>query len=439
MRIVFFIVSILQVFFFAVPSVRASSPTSAVAENGYVDAVLSADERAKYYENPVAYMEKAAMKDSLRAMELSLYYQGWNPEFVFFRFDRKIAQDLLSFPTKTEMRKMPNPPRMRDKKLALKWAEISVKGKIIFDEVLEFCNLANLLYSENPTKKEVERFAKIYSDFCLDVFCDAAFAGSVNYGCGGVYALAFRRGTMEFPVDMAMCEKVIRYSNHLLWRNFYTGFFVPQDREFAIYILSRSDDFWDKQALADIYRGDYDPRDANGKLADYWQKEADKAKESYIVDHKALHKRMMGYGGLWSTTMLFLKVELKKGNGNMSKMDILNLFEEKYNIIKYGAKRQVVRLPYYALSDDIVFAENNPNYNRKHAEKVLENLADAPFIANAIAREAIYEDILQSLEVDEDLARKFYEDLSESNLTRYRVLKKKADYRRSSLKKRDIN
>ena len=136
--------------------------------------------------------------------------------------------------------------------------------------------------------------------------------------------------------------------------------------------------------------------------------------------------------------MLFLKVELKKGNGNMSKMDILNLFEEKYNIIKYGAKRQVVRLPYYALSDDIVFAENNPNYNRKHAEKVLENLADAPFIANAIAREAIYEDILQSLEVDEDLARKFYEDLSESNLTRYRVLKKKADYRRSSLKKRDI-
>ncbi len=88
-------------------------------------------------------------------MELSLYYRGWNPEFVFFRFKKKTAQDLLSFHAKTEMREMPNPPKMRDKKLALRWAEIFEKGKIIFDEALEFRNLANLSYSENPTKQEV--------------------------------------------------------------------------------------------------------------------------------------------------------------------------------------------------------------------------------------------------------------------------------------------
>ena len=438
MKNIFFIVFVLQAFAFSFPCVRAAAPSSAVAKNAYVDAALSADERAKYYENPVAYMEKLAVKDSLRAMELSLYYQGWNPEFVFFRFSKNIARYLQSFPTKTEMRKMPNPPEMRDKKLALKWAEISVKGKIIFDEALEFCNLANLSYSENPTKREVERFKRIYSDFCLDIFGDAPFAGSDNYGCGGVYALAFRRGTMEFPVDMTKCDKIIRHSNHLLWRNFYTGFLVPQDREFALYILSRSDDFWDKQALADIYRGDYDPGDANGNLTDYWQKKADEAKESYIVDHKSFYKRMIGYGRFWRTAMVFLGNELKKGNGNMSKIDILNLFEEKYNIIKYGAKRQVVKLPYYALSDDIVFAENNPNYNRKHAEKVLENLADALFIARAIAGEDASNDILRSHEVDEDLIKKFYENLSESYPLSVNAPKPVNEYRCKLLKKRGI-
>lgn len=53
-------------------------------------------------------------KNNLSAMELSLYYRGWNPEFVFFRFKKKTAQDLPSFHAKTEMREMPNPPKMRD-------------------------------------------------------------------------------------------------------------------------------------------------------------------------------------------------------------------------------------------------------------------------------------------------------------------------------------
>ena len=377
-------------------------------KHDYADVVLSDNEKSAYYKNPVAFLESLAQENSLRALELSLYYQGWNSETVFFRFNDKISPELLAFPTKTEMGKMIDIPIPRDKQLALKWAEISIRNKNLSDAPLEFCNFANLLYSEKQSKQAAECFEKMYSDFELDVFCDAPFAGSNNYGCGGIYALAFRLGKMGFPRDIFRSDQIITHSNHLLWRNFYVGFCVPKDKDFAIYMLSRSRDFWDMQALADIYGGVYDSRDTDSKLADYWRLKAADARKKYVERRVSMFKSLPQFSREWRWLWEKHKREIREKNPNTTNAQLLKLFNEKYNIIKYGAKRKVVKFPYYALMEDLVVSGHNSDYNRAQAEKVLEKLIAEGAAAESVAAVFLSENLLTELEVDEDLVETFY-------------------------------
>lgn len=440
MKKLFFVIFILPILFHSAMSAQDGGKAEPVAKNEYVEATLSDAEKAAYYANPVAYVEKLAPENSRRALELSLYYQGWAPEFVFFRFDKRIVPDLLAFPTKSEMRKMPNPPKMRDKQLALKWAKISMEGGHYFVHTLEFCNMAFLLYSENPTPQEITRFGELHNGFDLDIFGDSTFTGSDNYGCGGIYALAFRNGTMGFPRDIYRSDNIIKRSNHMLWRNFYIGFLVPQDRDFAIYILSRSRDFWDMQALADIYKGEFDPKDANKELADYWQKKADDSKKEYIAWLKSPFKRWPHYSGnmgwkLWND----YRNKMEKENPDIPRPEITDSYDKKYNLIKFGAKRQAIKLPYYALSDDIVFAESNPNYDRKRAEKILETILSDPYTEEAFSRMFFQYDMLESLGVDEDLVDKYYKNAQNGSYhANYKVRKAETRQRDESRKVRDI-
>lgn len=405
----------------------------------YADVALSDADKSAYYKDPAAFVESLARGNSLRALELSLYYQGWNSELVFFRFNDRIPPELLAFPSKTEMCKMADTPKMRDKQMALKWAEISIRNKNLLDAPLEFCNFANLLYSEKQSKQAAELFKKLYSDFELDVFCDAPFAGSNNYGCGGIYALAFRRGEMGFPRDIFRSDKIIVRSNHLLWRNFYVGFFTPKDRDFAIYILSRSRDFWDMQALADIYGGVYDSRDADSKLADYWRLKAADARKKYIQRRMSMFKRLPFFSREWRCLWEKHKREIREKNPNTTNDLLLKLFNEKYNIIKYGAKRKVVKFPYYAWTEALVVSERNPDYNREQAEKVLENLIAEGAAIEAVVAAFLSENLLTALEVDEDLVETFYKKVGGGiYFPAYKRMKNERQSRLDSLKIREL-
>ncbi len=380
--------------------------TSTSAKNPYVEERLSNEEKALYYKDPLKYMESLAIKRknydneySYRALELSLYYQGWAPEVVFFRFDKKINPILLAVPTKKEM---VMDVKMRDKEKALRWARESIKNVHPSDLGLELCNLANLLYSKNSSKEDIEKFKNEYDTFYLYHFVDGPFCGSTLYGCGGVFAYSFYKGDMNFPIDLDACHNILIRSNHLLWRNFYSGFFAPKDKEFAKYILSLSTDYWDMQYLSDIYKGKYDPSDVNLEYAKYWQKKADDAKMSFVSFEMLAPNK--GWEYLW-------RIERKKAkvkNPNISNREIFILFNKKYNIIKYGAKQKRVRHPYYALREDIVFEKVNSHYDRKHAEQIIQNiLANECYIGIAIERYA-YKAILNKYGVDQDLIEKLF-------------------------------
>ena len=431
--------------------------TSTSAKNPYVEERLSNEEKALYYKDPLKYMERLATQKedskerTFRALELSLYYQGWAPEVVFFRFDEKIKDSLLAVPTKKEM---VMDVKMRDKEKALCWARESIKNVHPSDLGLELCNLANLLYSKKPSKEDIAKFKEEYDNFDLYHFVDGPFCGSTLYGCGSVFAYSFYKGYMGFPVDLDMCKSILMFSNHLLWRNFYSGFFAPKDKEFAKYILSLSTDYWDMLALVDIYKGKYDPSDANPEFVKYWQKKADKAKSRFMIKAFSLWEQSDGtkrfgkfvYKGksdpsnanpelveYWKKkadnvkgkfvgnffTMWMLKDnwellekieynKIKTKNPNISEKEMYDLFDKKYNIIKHGAKQVLVRHPYYALRDDVVFEQVNPHYDRKLAEQIIQNiLANELYIASVI-KDYAYKATLNKYGVDQDLIERLF-------------------------------
>lgn len=378
-------------------------------DNCYVKSLLSESEQELYFKNPVKYMEELAIKNKYRALELSLYYQGWAPELVFFRFNENKLPESLVVLKKSEVS---NSAKMKSKELALKWAKIATEDENAISAPIAFCNLANLLYSKNPTHEEIESFRKIYSDFELDLFADSIFVSSGNFSCGGIYAYAFKNGDMGFPLDFQMCERILARSNPMIWRNFYSGFLLPKDRNFAVFLLSKSDYFWDMQELANIYSGTYDSSDANGELAKYWQEKANKAKSKYIGERKLLYKmpspHSPGFNYLWEKHLK----ELRQSNPNVAKEDIVKSFNERYNIFKYAAKEKALKVPYFGESEEIVFESPNPDYDRKKAEKILENFIAEGGAVDPITLNFLRDNLLWELGVDEDLIDKFYKNVS---------------------------
>lgn len=91
-----------------------------IQDNGYAKSFLSESEQESYFKNPVKYMEELAIKNKFRALELSLYYQGWAPELVFFRFNENKLPESPVVLKKSEVSKS---AKMRSKELALKWGK----------------------------------------------------------------------------------------------------------------------------------------------------------------------------------------------------------------------------------------------------------------------------------------------------------------------------
>lgn len=107
----FFIALVLHVFAFSFPRVRAAVPFSVGMKNDYVDAVLSAEERAKYCENPVAFIEKLAVKTTSVRWSFRCTIGDGIQNLYFFVSRRRQRRIYRLFTRKPKCAKCPTLPK----------------------------------------------------------------------------------------------------------------------------------------------------------------------------------------------------------------------------------------------------------------------------------------------------------------------------------------
>lgn len=152
-----------------------------------------------------------------------------------------------------------------------------------------------------------------------------------------------------------------------------------------------------------------------------------------------MFKRLPFFSREWRWLWEKHKSEVRGKNPDTTNDLLLKLFNEKYNIIKYGTKRKVVKFPYYAWTEALVVSECNPDYNRKQAEKVLENLIAEGAAIEAVVAAFLSENLLTALEVDEDLVETFYKKVGGGiYFPAYKRMKNERQSRLDSLKIREL-
>lgn len=232
------------------------------------------------------------------ALQRSLYYQGFNPEFCIpMTYGNKYGgmdfPPLNMTPSDADLKRAIFP---RDVKKAF---EYSLLNSTLFDTT----NYANLCFNGIGTEKDPVRAALIFSD---SIFWNATaqeisnpknlkdFEWDARTYYLPLYAYMLYHG-IGVKKDKDKCDAILKYAIYNeCWKNFYCGWFVPRDFDFAIYCLELADnispDLWvgkdpkddfrqniiftPAQTLADIYSGKYNPEHTNQEKALFWKNRA---------------------------------------------------------------------------------------------------------------------------------------------------------------------
>ena len=99
------------------------------------------------------------------------------------------------------------------------------------------------------------------------------------------------RGITPLQKDEKELERNLAHCPTYIWRNFYAGFLVPQDREFALYILKNHPSFKNSayclETLAKIYsEGKYFPELKDKSLGKKYAQAANETREKNIAEAK---------------------------------------------------------------------------------------------------------------------------------------------------------
>ncbi|MFI3290465.1 MAG: hypothetical protein R3Y46_01145 [Opitutales bacterium] len=241
-------------------------PYDLYGDNKHANRLLPKEDQAKYYADPLAYMESVAQADWQRAFEMSMYYQGWKPNTIFFRFDFLMSfHQLNSIPTTDDMRF--DKRKIISKEKALYWAEIAygllniARKNVSFYEGLGSRNIiaANLFYRRVDVGKEDFVFNKeIY-----DSYDDSIIENLIWYQENCKKA--------EYKnIDISKYE-FFTY-NFDTWRNFYSGFVYPKDKDIAFMSLFMYDRELEQAiALCKIQSGLYDKSEKFEKGSKRWK------------------------------------------------------------------------------------------------------------------------------------------------------------------------
>lgn len=325
------------------------------------------------------------------AMQRSLYYQGFNPEFCVPVYEnRDFGEDFPPLNMTPSYSDLKREIVVRDAKKAFEYSKIA---STFFDS----SNLMNLYFNGIGTEKNVLIAANIFPSaftFSVDEIKKPknkelliGYARSLYLP---LYAYMLYHG-IAVEKDREKCDAILSLPIYIeCWKNFYCGWFVPKDFDFAVYCLElvyksavesekrnfRRDDvrykerfcydensclkdeaiswsecrndnlysiergwfylrfdnlleissYWAAQNLADIYSGKFKSSDENAAKAEYWQKIADERRRELILSY---NKKEAGFLKKYESIIM---------NGGTFEYDEL----KNHLLLLYGSKNRIL-------------------------------------------------------------------------------------------------
>lgn len=287
------------------------------------------------------------------AFELSMYYQGFTDEIIW-TFD---AEDEYYTPLRT-YNEVPRGVDLtrnitaRDAKKAFEYAKIADEfGGVL---VLKESNLANLYLNGIGVEKDVNKALECLNkagasyEHSKILLSDRGLEyPSIIYA--PLVAYLYYKG-IGINKDIDKCNAILEKYGKNAWRNFYTGYLVPKDFDFAIYCLELRKEFWAAAILVKIYSGEYLSEHANKKKAEYWSKIYKERLPIFLEEKKEHYKNEIA--------------ELKNKEYVMSVIDLVFL---------YGVKT-------FYFSEDWLYKDipfENPFFDLEKSIELLESIENS--------------------------------------------------------------
>ena len=263
---------------------------------------------------------------AFRALELSLYYQGFDPDKNLYYLDEIYDDVITTVPFNSEL---VGTRKIRDAKKAFEYAKIAYE----------------LLTRESISS--------------LDEHEGGAYMGSMFVAN---LASLYISG-IGVEQDLTKKNVLIRYNKLLSWRNYYIGKFAPLDKKYAISLLEngiisifeylpyeKPKKEYSSYILYLIYNGEFDPNNKDLEKAKYWKNIHDK-----IISELREHEIKRWNEGI-EKLRKEASVETEEGRKAYRVLGQAHLQKRKYIGVIYNRRRYV----------------ENSNYNPELARKFLE-------------------------------------------------------------------
>lgn len=203
-----------------------------------------------------------AQENFLKALGLSLYYQGWDISiFDSLKYYNEPAR-LDAYDDIIANSELIRTRSARDSSESFKWAAKAYGLKP--EHPLTMANLAAHYIAGLGTEKDFNKAAEIIYAF--------------NEKPGPFNPSGMLIAYLNYKQPGSFKElKIPEYPYSVLnWRNFYIGLFAPKDSEFVIHMLKSNEDETVSEATAAnalwlIYEGRLDPKDKNVEEAKRWK------------------------------------------------------------------------------------------------------------------------------------------------------------------------
>lgn len=241
-------------------------------------------ERIVSFENYDELFEKIKASD----LQKSLFYQGFLPEFFSCKSYSVESDYYLLFNEVPFDADLKNPVRPRDLKKAFEYAKIAFEKGDDGGCALAKINYANMYLSGIGVPKDISKAMEILKDnpllrVSLEKLKNLRLYEYVLKAYPPLIAYLYYRG-IGVERDLEKAKAILNLRNDIAWRNFYIGYAVPKDFEFAVFTLEIKDKFWAALTLADIYSGKYSKADIDKKKAKYWAKIAQSRLAAYHTE-----------------------------------------------------------------------------------------------------------------------------------------------------------
>ncbi len=227
-----------------------------------------------YYKNPLEYMvaEFEKTKDWLLALEISLYYQGWEANKIFYsldgHYDGYFYRNFDEIPRNSELLETKN---IRDAKKSFEWAQKTFEAKKASSLTLSnlfkhyICGIGvEVSYDKafNLLKSNDESVNKLLDKNSEDVL---EFKKKIHFTSLTIFLSYMYFNGYVVEKDIEKAKSLLEIPTHLSWKNFYTGKYAPCDKKFAIFILNESKENRALQSyfLYLMYAGKLNPNDKN--------------------------------------------------------------------------------------------------------------------------------------------------------------------------------